>query len=475
MRAGRRGRFAAVLVLGLCAVALAAAAFAPPVRARVELWRRGAPVLDDVKALHVASETDDVEMLGLLRQAGADLAAPNPAGDSPLHTAAAAGAPHAAAFLLAQGAGVNETRRGRTPLALALERGHVEVARVLLQQGADAMAPVGAESRPALLHAVQTGDVRTMNLLLGFGVKPNLADPDGVPVIAHAVARNDESVTRVLLEAGATPDVEAPSSDHSLLEQAVRDGGPNVVSLLISHGADPNALSREGQPLLLLAVALGRTDVVQALLDRGIYVDTPLVTPVSEEFMALVPGKYPRFYLTRDEGITPLMVAVLRGDIETTKLLLKRGASLGPTRGLVKYPLGMAADRRDTPLQQVLLGRDPDEAARSRHIVITIATQQATLYENDRPTFKTRVSTGRKGFPTPRGEYVITDKRRYWESTIYDGAEMPYFMRLSGSDIGLHEGVVPRGAASHGCIRLPSASARMLFARMRLGDPVTIE
>src|SRR4029453_16440097 len=122
--------------------------------------------------------------------------------------------------------------------------------------------------------------------------------------------------------------------------------------LLIAHGADPNVLSREGQPLLSLAVALGRVDVVQALLDRGIYVDTPLVTPVSEDFMALVPGRYPRYYLTRDEGITPLMVAVLRGDIEMAKLLIQRGASLGPTRGLVKYPLGMAADRRNTPPQE---------------------------------------------------------------------------------------------------------------------------
>jgi len=106
--------------------------------------------------------------------------------------------------------------------------------------------------------------------------------------------------------------------------------------------------------------------------------------------------------------------------------------------------------------------------------VISLSGQHATLYENDAAMLHTRVSTGRKGFPTPPGDFVITDKRRRWVSTIYENAEMPYFMRLSGSDIGLHEGVVPRGPASHGCIRLPGAAARSLYQRMRLGDPVTI-
>ena len=246
-----------------------------------------------------------------------------------------------------------------------------------------------------------------------------------------------------------------------------------MVALLLQHGADLNALSREGQPLLVLAVALGRPDVTTALLDGGTYIDTPVITPASDEFLALVPGRYARFYLTKDQGLSPLMVAVLRGDLDMVRMLLARGASLGPTHGQVKYPLGMAADRKDVPLMQVLLGRDPAEAAHSRRIVISLKNQHATLYEHDQPTFSTRVSTGRKGYPTPRGEYVITDKRRVWESTLYD-AEMPYFMRLSGSDIGLHEGVVPRGPASHGCIRLPSAAARNLYARMRPGDPVTI-
>ena len=328
------------------------------------------------------------------------------------------------------------------------------------------------EPAPTLATGVLAPSTGALSMyhLIGFGTDPRLIGSDGSTALEHVVSRNDEPATRLLLEGGTDPD----GTDRPVLEQAVRSGTRDMVALLIQHGADPNALSREGQPLLVLAVALGRPDVTTALLDAGADVDTPVVSPASDEFLALVPGRYARFYLTKDQGLTPLMIAVIRGDLDMVRTLLARGASLGPTHGQFKYPLGMAADRKDIPMMQVLLGRDPAEAAHTRRIVISLRNQHATLYEHDQPTFSTRVSTGRKGYPTPRGEYVITDKRRVWESTLYD-AEMPYFMRLSGSDIGLHEGVVPRGPASHGCIRLPSAAARNLYARMRPGDPVTIE
>lgn len=331
-------------------------------------------------------------------------------------------------------------------------------------------APEGAAIVAATPPHAAPGDaLPAMHELLGFGGDPALAGSDAPSALATVISRNDEPTARLLLESGADPDDGA----RSPLEQAVRTGTKDMVALLLQHGADPAALSREGQPMLPLAVALGRVDVTTTLLDAGVDVDTPVASPASEEFMQLVPGKYPRFYLTKDQGLTSLMIAVLRGDLELARLLLKRGASLGPTHGQVKYPLGMAADRHNVPMMQVLLGRDPDEAANARRIVISIRDQHATLYEHGEPTLQTRVSTGRKGFATPHGEYVITDKRRTWQSTLYD-AEMPYFMRLSGSDIGLHEGVVPRGPASHGCIRLPAAAARNLYARMRPGDPVTI-
>jgi ankyrin repeat protein len=463
----------AVVLVAAGAAVLTAETTVPIARASLALWRRGLPLTHHAAAVHVASRSDDVELLALLHAAGADLGAPNAEGDTALHVAAASGAPWAAAFLVANGIDVDDQGRTGPPLALALEEGHLDVARVLLEHGADVRVRLGRERRPAAVQVALTGDVRKMNLLLGLGIPPDVADADGLTALAHAFSRNDDPMARALLAAGATPHVDPTGPDRSLLEGAIRDGRRDLVELLLAHGADATVLSHEGQPLLPVAVALGRVEVAAALLDAGVAVDTELAPAASEEFLALVPGTHARFYLTRDEGVRPLMVAVLRGDREMTRLLLERGASVGPTRKLFKYPLGMAADREDITMMQVLLGRDPQEAASTRRIVVSLSQQRATLYEGGRSTLQTSISTGRKGFRTPPGEYVITDKHRHWRSTLYP-VDMPYFMRLSGGEMGLHEGVVRSQPASHGCIRVPPAAARTLYQRMRLGDPVTV-
>jgi lipoprotein-anchoring transpeptidase ErfK/SrfK len=51
---------------------------------------------------------------------------------------------------------------------------------------------------------------------------------------------------------------------------------------------------------------------------------------------------------------------------------------------------------------------------------------------------------------------------------------MPYFQRLSCSDFGLHQGVVPGYPASHGCIRVPAGNAAKLFTMTEAGDRVRI-
>jgi lipoprotein-anchoring transpeptidase ErfK/SrfK len=52
---------------------------------------------------------------------------------------------------------------------------------------------------------------------------------------------------------------------------------------------------------------------------------------------------------------------------------------------------------------------------------------------------------------------------------------MPYFMRLSCFDFGMHEGYVPRHPASHGCIRLPGDAARKFFDELPIGTLVSVK
>jgi ankyrin repeat protein len=462
----------AVALLLLCtgAAVLASRPRLPALQARVELWRRGFPAGDPAAVL-TASRNDDVETLALLHRAGVPLDVVGSEGETAVHVAAVADARQAITFLLERG--VSPDAGAVTPLARALEAGHAEMARMLLARGADANAAMGPERQPALVYAARTGDAGMLRLLLDNHADPDVVGTDGLTAIAHAAARDDGAMTRTLLTAGATPDVTPVGGARSLLEAAIRDGDLTRVNLLLARGADPSGTTSSGQPVLLLAVALGDHEITTALLDAGAYLETTAVAPVSDEFLELVPNAHAKFYLTKDEGVTALMLAVLRGDIGMARLLLARGASVGPTTGRFKYPLGMAANRGDIRMMQVLLGRDPEEAARTRRLVVSLSEQQARLHENDELAYETRVSTGRKGFRTPAGEYVITDKKRKWRSTLYD-VDMPYFMRLSGSEIGLHQGNVPPYPASHGCIRLPAEAARTLFARMKLGDLVTI-
>jgi lipoprotein-anchoring transpeptidase ErfK/SrfK len=100
--------------------------------------------------------------------------------------------------------------------------------------------------------------------------------------------------------------------------------------------------------------------------------------------------------------------------------------------------------------------------------------QRVALVKNGVPVYRTQCSTGRPGYSTKRGEFVITNKERNHRSTIYH-VDMPYFMRLSCLDFGMHAGYVPNHPASHGCIRLPEDAARKFFSEIPVGTLVTVQ
>jgi hypothetical protein len=167
------------------------------------------------------------------------------------------------------------------------------------------------------------------------------------------------------------------------------------------------------------------------------------------------------------------MVAADSGNVALAQHLIKAGAKIETRTAQTKmWPIDFACRNEDVKMARLLLGKNPHQE--ERRIEIRLSEQRAWLFDGEgKEILNTKVSTGRKGFDTPKGVFVITGKSRDWTSTLYH-ASMPYFQRLSCRDFGLHQGVVPGHAASHGCIRLPSGTAAKLFKIMQEGDRVEI-
>lgn len=107
-------------------------------------------------------------------------------------------------------------------------------------------------------------------------------------------------------------------------------------------------------------------------------------------------------------------------------------------------------------------------------IIVSLKTQRAYAYRNGVPIGVSTVSTGKPGHETPVGIFVILQKAIYHKSNLYEDAPMPYMQRLTWDGIAMHAGKLPGYPASHGCIRLPVAFAKLLFSATKLGLTVVI-
>ncbi|HVF94363.1 MAG TPA: L,D-transpeptidase [Sphingomonas sp.] len=107
-------------------------------------------------------------------------------------------------------------------------------------------------------------------------------------------------------------------------------------------------------------------------------------------------------------------------------------------------------------------------------IIVSLKTQRAYAYRNGLPIGVSTVSTGSKGHATPTGVFTILQKHVDHKSNLYDDAPMPFMQRLTWTGIAMHAGNLPGYPASHGCIRLPPAFAKLLFGVTRLGLTVVI-
>lgn len=155
-----------------------------------------------------------------------------------------------------------------------------------------------------------------------------------------------------------------------------------------------------------------------------------------------------------------------------------------------------------TPAVQVAEGYwNGDGITGAPSIQILLGEQKAYFYKSGKLVGMSPISTGREGYSTPAGSFRVIQKNADHVSNLYgnyvddtgkvvmanvgvnrdprppgtrfQGASMPYFLRIHGA-VGLHGGYLPGYPASHGCIRLPMNMAEVFFANAPNGTPVSV-
>jgi lipoprotein-anchoring transpeptidase ErfK/SrfK len=100
---------------------------------------------------------------------------------------------------------------------------------------------------------------------------------------------------------------------------------------------------------------------------------------------------------------------------------------------------------------------------------IDLSDQTMAVTVDGRPTYLWAVSTARRGYRTPLGEFHPIRLERVWYSTKYDNAPMPHSIFFYGG-YAIH-GTTEIGSlgrpVSHGCVRLHPNHANLLFDLVR--------
>ena len=436
---------------------------------RMLMDRGAATAAADGKGLtalsHAVAARDTHLMNLLLRPGGNRAAAPEVLGAAFLTTAQARWHEGMRSLVAAGANPDTRMKNGTRPLDSACAENDREMATWLLGLGANPQQR-DANGRLPVERSAACGNIPLTKILLDYGSPPGR-------VLRDACARGDHAMAGLLIASGVSADRGIGPLADTPMVSALRGGDDELAAALASaHGAT-NPRLPEGQTALHLAIAKGCHRTVKLLLDAGANPDQALVVPPTPAFLAHVKSATMRRFLRTDRNLTPLMLAAGCGEPKTVTHLLDAGAKRNVwTRENHFWPINFAAVHNDVKVMRAMLGRDPERE--ERRIVISLSAQQAVMYDGSgKEIFKTKVSTGRKGYATRTGEFVITDKNRTWTSTIYH-ASMPYFQRLSCSDFGLHQGVVPGYPASHGCIRVPAGKASELFRLTETGDRVQI-
>lgn len=282
------------------------------------------PISNGLHPLHYAAYTDNVQCVKLLLDAGANVNVTDDIGYTPLHLTARRGNYKSMQILIKHSAIMNfnepgveihhteeKNKLGYTttePVNLAIQNGHADCARLLLENGArpDNKYFMGFE-----ICLVPLDNVECLEVLLKYGANPNVFNRCGLSPLMKASKDHHIDAVRLLVKYGADVNAQCPPlfEQKSVLQLAITSGNIVIINILLDKGARISRYGEYKYNALHTAIIKGRADICCLLLQHG-------ADPLEKT----------------DEGATPLMLACSTLDLkerkEIVELLVACGADI---------------------------------------------------------------------------------------------------------------------------------------------------
>lgn len=348
--------------------------------------------------LWAAAQTGNLEAVKGSIASGADVNSSDQEGDTALHLAAKY--PAVAAYLIQKGAKVNVRNNwGDTPVFRVANSGNLKMVQFFADKGAELDIRNDHGATP-LNYASCNGHIAVMRYLIDHGANLNTPGNGHSPLAwaCHNSHHGYLEAVKLLLAKGADINQSfryegkyADNPDNQWLRGwtplmfAIHDWGAttDIIQYLLDHGANPKAVSANGETPLYVDFVVGnrlgnQVEIAKLLLAKGVDINGRVRDFGSVLHYAAMMGNSKaiedllalgaNINLPGNGGQTPLLTAIKSNDqsLETVRLLVENGADVN--RGDVSgwTPLHEACSKGDLELVKYLVSKGADKSLRNK-------------------------------------------------------------------------------------------------------------
>jgi ankyrin repeat protein len=161
---------------------------------------------------------------------------------------------------------------GATPLIMSSREGHVKIAEILIEAGADVNIQTSYGETALIVIAMfyeNTEQIRIAEKLIDNGADVNLQNKYGETALFFAVYMGYYDLIDILLENGADMNIQNFDTGDTVIMFAAAYNYTDIIKILITAGADINKQNNDGWTALMAAVFWGNYKPVELLLQEG--------------------------------------------------------------------------------------------------------------------------------------------------------------------------------------------------------------